>query len=79
MQQRENQIAQQAEGHERSERIIKNRGSISSSLSDGMGVRNRKCEEAERDPNHKNVHHGDLPCALDCCYCFARSWVTFAR
>jgi hypothetical protein len=78
MQQRENQIGQQADGNKRGERIVKDHGSTSSSLSDGMGVRNRKCEEAEREPNHQQVHHGDLPCALNYCYCFARSWVTFA-
>jgi hypothetical protein len=55
MQQRENQIGQEAEGNERSERIVKDHDSSSLTLFDGMGVGDRKCEEAERDRNHQNV------------------------
>jgi hypothetical protein len=32
-----------------------------STVFDGMGVGNRKCEETERDRNHQNVHHGETP------------------
>jgi hypothetical protein len=32
-----------------------------STVVDGMGVDNRKREEAERDRNHQNVHHGETP------------------
>ena len=57
------QIDQEAEGNERSERIVKDHNSFSSIPVDGMGVADRKCEETERERNHQNVHHRSLPCA----------------
>jgi hypothetical protein len=57
-QQRVDQVDQQAQGNERSERIVKDHDSFSSIPVDGMGVANRKCEETERKRNHHNVHHG---------------------
>lgn len=73
MQQRENQISQEADGNEGGERIVKDHDSTPF---DGVGIGDRKCEEAKRDRNHQNVQHGNLPCALDCCCSFARSGVT---
>ena len=60
MQQGENQITQQAEGNERAQRIVKDHDPSSSTSFAGMGIGDRKCEEAERDRNHQNVHHGSL-------------------
>jgi hypothetical protein len=73
IQERENQITQRAEGNERSQRIIKDHDSFSSPPFAGIGVGDRKCEQAERVRDHQNVHHGELPYALDCYYCLARS------
>lgn len=74
-QQRVDQVEQQAEGNERCERIVKNHNSFSSTLFDGVGVGNRKCEEAERDCNHQ-ASIIDASLALDCCYNFigVRRW-----
>jgi hypothetical protein len=52
MQERENQITQKAEGNERSQRIIKDHNSFSSPPFAGIGVGDRKCEQAERVRDH---------------------------
>src|SRR5262249_27215608 len=69
MQQRENQIGQEAESNERAQRIIKDHDPFSSTTVAGVGVGNRKCEQAVRKCERENVHHGELPFTLDC-YCY---------
>jgi hypothetical protein len=60
LEQRVNQIDEQSGGHERSERIIKNHGSISLQLFARVDIRDRQSEEADRQRNHHDVHHGKL-------------------
>jgi len=60
LEQRVDQVDEQSGGHERSERVIKNHGSISSQLFASVNIRNRQSEEADRERHHHDVHHGKL-------------------
>jgi hypothetical protein len=61
MQQRENKISQQTDGNERGEGIVEEHDPFSSTPVAGVGIGDRKREEAERNRNHQNVHHGENP------------------
>src|SRR5262249_23591403 len=55
-----NQIDEQRGGDERSERVIKNHDLISSQLFASVDISDRRGEEADRERDHYDLHHGKL-------------------
>jgi hypothetical protein len=58
---RVDQIDEQSGGHERGKRVVKNHDCISSQLLASVDIRDRNGEEAERERDHHDVHHGNAP------------------
>jgi hypothetical protein len=61
LEQRVDQIDEQSAGDDGSERVVKNHGSISSQLLAGIDIGDRCSEEADRERDHHDVHHGNAP------------------